>query len=240
MTIANREIITLTCSDQSDWRARLPRSNWLCVVAAENDDRRLLDEVIDALIDNDVCYICTIGSQAERIHDLIDEEIVNREVMHGKKHLPPHTITTTWHEQPEEGIWFATHAAFHEVPIERIVILEMSHGAETGGIDPMNKYEETFETWNNIASLYQDKFMGLDLYNETYDFICNTIDKPHAKVLEIGCGPGNITKYLLSKRPDFDIFGIDIAPNMVELARQNNPKSDTESDVHTILIVKKK
>jgi hypothetical protein len=133
-------IITLTCSDQSDWRARLPRSNWLCVLAAENDDRRLLDEVIDALIDNDVCYICTIGSQAELIHDLIDEEIVNREVMHGNKHLPSHTITTTWHEQPEEGIWFATHAAFHEVPIERIVILEMSHGAETGGIDPMDKY----------------------------------------------------------------------------------------------------
>src|SRR5690606_3808601 len=41
--------------------------------------------------------------------------------------------------------------------------------------------------------------------------------------LEIGCGPGNITKYLLSKKPDFDILGIDIAPNMVELAKQNNP-----------------
>lgn len=87
----------------------------------------------------------------------------------------------------------------------------------------MDKYKETFETWNKIASLYQDKFMELDLYNDTYDFICNSIDKPNAKLLEIGCGPGNITKYLIAKRPDFDIFGIDIAPNMVELARQNNP-----------------
>lgn len=87
----------------------------------------------------------------------------------------------------------------------------------------MDKYKETFGTWNNIASIYQDKFMEMDLYNDTYDFICSTIDKPNAKLLEIGCGPGNITKYLIAKRPDFDILGIDIAHNMVELARQNNP-----------------
>jgi SAM-dependent methyltransferase len=87
----------------------------------------------------------------------------------------------------------------------------------------MDRYKETFDTWNNIASIYQDKFMGLDLYNDTYDFICSFIDKHNAKILEIGCGPGNITKYLLSKRPDFDFFGIDIAPNMLKLAKENNP-----------------
>src|SRR5690606_25663524 len=89
----------------------------------------------------------------------------------------------------------------------------------------MDRYKETFETWDKMASLYQDKFMNLDLYNETYDFICNAITKESANVLEIGCGPGNITKYLLSKRPDFDIFGIDIAPNMIALARINNPEA---------------
>ena len=87
----------------------------------------------------------------------------------------------------------------------------------------MNNNQETFDTWNNIAAVYQDKFMNLDLYNETYDYICNAVTTPKAKLLEIGCGPGNITKYLLSKRPDFDIFGIDIAPNMIELAKANNP-----------------
>lgn len=87
----------------------------------------------------------------------------------------------------------------------------------------MDRYKETFETWNKVASLYQDRFMDLELYNDSYDFICNTIANKEAKILEIGCGPGNITKYLLSKRPDFDIFGIDIAPNMIELAKKNNP-----------------
>lgn len=89
----------------------------------------------------------------------------------------------------------------------------------------MDKYKETFDTWNKVASAYQEKFMNLNLYNETYDFICNSIDKHEAKLLEIGCGPGNITKYILSKKPDFNIFGIDIAPNMIELARLNNPSA---------------
>jgi 16S rRNA A1518/A1519 N6-dimethyltransferase RsmA/KsgA/DIM1 with predicted DNA glycosylase/AP lyase activity len=74
----------------------------------------------------------------------------------------------------------------------------------------MDRYKETFDTWNNIASIYQDKFMDLDVYNDTYDHICNAVTKPKAKLLDIGGGPGNITKYLLSKRPDFDIFGIGI------------------------------
>jgi len=87
----------------------------------------------------------------------------------------------------------------------------------------MDRYKETFNTWNNVAFIYQDRFMDLDLYNDSYDLICNSITRNNAKILEIGCGPGNITKYLLSKRPDFDIFGIDIAPNMIELAKVNNP-----------------
>ncbi|MBF4472157.1 MULTISPECIES: class I SAM-dependent methyltransferase [Flavobacterium] len=87
----------------------------------------------------------------------------------------------------------------------------------------MDNYKETFETWNKIASLYEEKFMNLDLYDKTYDFICDSILKEKAEILEIGCGPGNITKYLLSKRPDFNIHGIDIAPNMIELAKKNNP-----------------
>jgi predicted TPR repeat methyltransferase len=89
----------------------------------------------------------------------------------------------------------------------------------------MDKFKETLDTWNKLAPIYQDKFMDVNLYDETYDYICKSVTKPNAKLLEIGCGPGNITKYLLSKRSDFEIFGIDIAPNMIELAQKNNPKA---------------
>ena len=92
----------------------------------------------------------------------------------------------------------------------------------------MDKYKETFQTWNKVAHLYQDKFMDLEMYNESYDFVCNSVGKNKAKVLDIGCGPGNISKYLLSKRPDFDILGIDVASNMIELAKKNCPNAKFE------------
>lgn len=87
----------------------------------------------------------------------------------------------------------------------------------------MQNNEETRQTWNKLATLYEEKFMYLHLYNETYDFICDSISRRQASILEIGCGPGNITKYLLSKRPGFTIHGIDIAANMIALAQKNNP-----------------
>lgn len=89
----------------------------------------------------------------------------------------------------------------------------------------IDRYKETFESWDKLATLYQDKFMDLNLYNETYDFICHSLIKENAMMLEIGCGPGNITKYLLSKRPDLNILATDISPNMIELAKRNNPSA---------------
>jgi 2-polyprenyl-3-methyl-5-hydroxy-6-metoxy-1,4-benzoquinol methylase len=88
----------------------------------------------------------------------------------------------------------------------------------------MDKYKTTWTTWNKLAQIYQDSFMDLDLYNDSYDSFCEMISKPNAAILEIGCGPGNITKYLLSKREDFEIQAIDVAPAMLELARKNNPQ----------------
>lgn len=92
----------------------------------------------------------------------------------------------------------------------------------------MDAYKETFATWNKVASIYQEKFMALDFYDASYDFVCEKVEKKNANILEIGCGPGNITKYLLSKRPDFQIKGTDISPNMIALARKNNSKADFE------------
>lgn len=82
------------------------------------------------------------------------------------------------------------------------------------------------EIFNNYALQYQDKFMDFDLYHDTFNFFCNAIEINNAKILEIGCGPGNISKYLIKKRPDFKILGIDIAPKMIELAKNNLPLAE--------------
>jgi 2-polyprenyl-3-methyl-5-hydroxy-6-metoxy-1,4-benzoquinol methylase len=83
--------------------------------------------------------------------------------------------------------------------------------------------DETFDTWNKIAEIYQEKFMDLKIYDKSYLEFCELIKVEKAKVLDVGCGPGNITKRLLSFRSDLEILGIDYAPNMIELAAKNNP-----------------
>ncbi|WP_240614673.1 class I SAM-dependent methyltransferase [Polaribacter filamentus] len=104
-----------------------------------------------------------------------------------------------------------------------------------------DKYTETFNTWNKVANLYEDKFMNLDLYNTTYDIFCNLIETEKPNILELGCGPGNITKYLISKKPDFNILGLDVSPNMIELANKNNPTANFEvMDVRFIEKIERK
>ena len=84
---------------------------------------------------------------------------------------------------------------------------------------------ETIDTYNKSAQKYQDKFMKMDMYNDTYEQFCNFVIVEDPQIFEVGVGPGNITKYLHSLRPDFNVFGIDLAPRMIELARINNPKA---------------
>lgn len=90
----------------------------------------------------------------------------------------------------------------------------------------MHKMNETIETYNKTAIKYQDKFMEMDLYNDTFDRFCDSVKKREVDVLDIATGPGNVAKYLSYKRPDFKILGIDLALNMIELAKKNNPQSE--------------
>lgn len=64
--------------------------------------------------------------------------------------------------------------------------------------------------------------MDVSLYADALNTFCEQL-LPNAKLLELACGPGNITKYLLNKRPDLHILATDLAPNMLELAKANSP-----------------
>ena len=90
----------------------------------------------------------------------------------------------------------------------------------------MDKTKIAVGLFNKLATEYQNKFMNVDLYGDSLNIFCNNIPKQNAEILELACGPGNITKYLLTKRPDFKILGTDLAPNMIELAKINNPTAE--------------
>ncbi len=84
------------------------------------------------------------------------------------------------------------------------------------------------EVFNKHANLHQTKFMDVGLYADTLNLFCNAIPQQNAIILELACGPGNITKYLLNERPDFKILGTDLSPNMIALAKANNPDAQFE------------
>lgn len=90
----------------------------------------------------------------------------------------------------------------------------------------MNKTKIAVDIFDKYAELYQNKFMDTSLYHDSFDLFCSSIKKQNAEILELACGPGNITHYLLKKRPDFKILGTDLSPNMIELAKINNPSAN--------------
>lgn len=131
MTLNNRELIFSTYSTEKNWEKDLPKENWLCIVVDNDRPRQYIDEVISKIIENDVCWVLSIGQSCELIHDLVDEEIVCRQVDIDDRYLPKHEIMTTWHRDFDEGIWFGIFAANDEdVQIDKVLILDMTAGEE--------------------------------------------------------------------------------------------------------------
>jgi hypothetical protein len=138
MTLNGRQIIYVTYSTEKNWTSDLPKSNWLCILVDNDRARNYIDEAISKIIGNDVCWVCTVGRSCEKIHDLIDEEIVYRQVEVEPLYLPKHDIMTTWHPDFEEGVWFGIFAANDEdVDIDKVVILDLTEGVERERINKL-------------------------------------------------------------------------------------------------------
>ncbi len=67
--------------------------------------------------------------------------------------------------------------------------------------------------------------MDLPQYEECCREFCDLLRPNRPRVLDVACGPGNLARYLVRQRPDLDLLGIDLAPRMVELAREAVPSA---------------
>eukprot|EP01040_Poterioochromonas_malhamensis_P015542 gene15542-17414_t len=92
--------------------------------------------------------------------------------------------------------------------------------------------DETLQTWNSMAQQYFDHFTEMTRYNTSYDtflqILSPILHEDEATVLDVGCGPGIIGKYLLENSQKhfpntLKLTGIDAAPNMITLAQQHFP-----------------
>lgn len=89
----------------------------------------------------------------------------------------------------------------------------------------MDKYQQTVNTFNRVAEPYWQKFKDFKPYEPTYDWFLQQLPVGPVDVLEIACGPGNVSSYLLHHKPNIKLLGIDLAPNMIKLAQQHNPQA---------------
>jgi len=103
----------------------------------------------------------------------------------------------------------------------------------------MNRLEITISTFDKYADHYQEKYMKYEPYIETYRYLSSLL-KADAEILDVACGPGNISKFLLEEKPQLRVQGIDLSPQMINLARLNNPTAVFEiRDSREILSLKK-
>jgi len=82
--------------------------------------------------------------------------------------------------------------------------------------------QKAVDLFNKLADSYQERFFSVEHYKEPLDRFLSLLDD-QATVLDVACGPGNISHFLLKQKPGLKLLGIDLAPNMINLARVNNP-----------------
>lgn len=81
-------------------------------------------------------------------------------------------------------------------------------------------------TFDRLASRYADKYFHLDTYDRYLERFVDKVTSRGASVLDVACGPGNVSGYLSKVRPDFTLVGIDLAEGMVRQARERVPLAE--------------
>lgn len=89
-----------------------------------------------------------------------------------------------------------------------------------------NNFDISVQRFDEFAGEFANRFMDVSAYGDSVDGFCARIESPKPRILELGCGPGNVTRLLKNHFPEAKITGIDLAPAMIEIARKN--MSDTD------------
>ncbi|HKL76240.1 MAG TPA: class I SAM-dependent methyltransferase [Halanaerobiales bacterium] len=79
----------------------------------------------------------------------------------------------------------------------------------------------------SFASIY-DQVMDNVPYDYWYKYLIDILDyynKKPQKVIDLACGTGNMT-YRFAERNAWDLYGVDISQEMLEIARQKENKKD--------------
>lgn len=84
-------------------------------------------------------------------------------------------------------------------------------------------FEKISERWHYLAEKEIDNYFNIIKVRNQYIYqICSSFLDNNAKILDVGCGPGNLVIDLLKK--EYQAYGIDFASSMIEKAKAEASK----------------
>jgi len=83
------------------------------------------------------------------------------------------------------------------------------------------------QTFNKHASRYAEKYFDLRDYDAFYERLLVSIAQT-GSFIDVACGPGNVSAFVRTHRPDVEAIGVDLAPNMIIEARARVPGATFE------------
>lgn len=90
----------------------------------------------------------------------------------------------------------------------------------------MENFDLSVQRFDEFAEEYASRFENVSGYIEQLTYFCSEIKSNKPDILELACGPGNVTRFLKSHFPESRIFAVDLAPRMIEIARKALPDVD--------------
>lgn len=87
----------------------------------------------------------------------------------------------------------------------------------------MDPTQRAVRLFGEHAEAYAVKYADVWRYKPSLDRFLAVIPMG-GRVVELACGPGNVTRHIVDQRPDLQILATDLAPEMLEVARRSVPE----------------
>ena len=91
-----------------------------------------------------------------------------------------------------------------------------------------NSSKDIAKVFDQHANIYVDKYFSVEYYQDALN-VFYTHSNPEGHYLDMACGPGNLTSHLLAHLPNAKALGIDIAEEMLTLAKKLNPNAEFDN-----------
>lgn len=89
----------------------------------------------------------------------------------------------------------------------------------------MDPTQQAVRIFGRHAESYAQKYADVGRYAPSLDRFLSVIPT-NGQVIELACGPGNVTRYLLDRRTDLRVLATDLAPEMLVVAERTVPEAE--------------